>query len=72
MGMNVKVKMLLAAREMTIGDLADKIEPMTSRQNITSKLKRDNLSERDLQEIAKACNATFEGNFILNDTGKTI
>ena len=72
MGMAIKVKMLLAAREMTISDLADKLEPSTSRQNITSKLKRDNLNERDLKEIAEACNATFEGSFILNDTGKTI
>ena len=28
------------------------------------------LSESDLHQIAKACNATFEGAFTLNDTGK--
>ena len=32
MEMATKVKMLLAARNMTISDLADKIEPKTTRQ----------------------------------------
>ncbi len=72
MGMAIKVKMLLAAREMTLGDLAEKIEPKTTRQNITAKINRDNLTEQDLQAIAKACNATFEGVFTLTDTGKQI
>jgi hypothetical protein len=36
------------------------------------KLKRDNLTESDLQQIAKACDASFEGVFTLNDTGKQI
>lgn len=72
MGMAIKVKMLLAAREMTLGDLAAKMEPKTTRQNITAKVNRDNLTEKDLQDIAKACDATYEGFFTLNDTGKQI
>jgi len=74
MGMSTKVKMLLAARDMTIADLADKLEPKTktTRQNVATKIRRDNLSENDLQQIARACNATFEGIFTLNDTGKEI
>ncbi|OJU10489.1 MAG: hypothetical protein BGN88_05000 [Clostridiales bacterium 43-6] len=71
MGMAIKVKMLLAAKEMTINDLANKIEPKTTAQNIGAKLKRDNLSEKDLNDIAKACGVLFEGNFILED-GKRI
>ncbi|MDR1563386.1 MAG: helix-turn-helix transcriptional regulator [Oscillospiraceae bacterium] len=70
MGMATKIKMLLAARDMTIRDLAVKLD--TSSQNMAAKLKRDNLSETDLQQIAKVCNAVFEGNFTLNDTGKEI
>ncbi len=70
MGMSTKVKMLLAAREMTIKDLAEKIG--TSNQNIAAKLRRDNLTEKDLQQIAQACNASYEVTFILNDTGKEI
>ena len=71
MRMAIKVKMLLAAKEMTINDLAEKMEPKTTHQNIGAKLKRDNLSENDLHDIAKACGVTFEGNFILED-GKKI
>ena len=70
MGLAVKVKMLLAARDMTANDLAEKLG--TTGQNVSAKLRRDNLSEKDLLEIAKACDATFEGSFTLNDTGKEI
>lgn len=70
MSMAVKVKMLLVARQMTQKDLAAKLE--TSAQSLGQKLKKDNLSEKDLIAIAEACNATFEGGFILNDTGKEI
>ena len=52
--------------------LANKITPKTSVQNISQKMKRDNFSEKELQAIAAACDATFEANFILNDTGKVI
>ncbi|MCI9677416.1 MAG: transcriptional regulator [Oscillospiraceae bacterium] len=72
MGMAVKVKMLLAVRGMTLKELGAKLEPPTSVQNISKKIKRDNLTERDLTAIAKACNATFKGGFVLNDTGTEI
>ena len=70
MGLAIKVKMLLAAKEMTISELASKIEPKTTAQNIGAKLKRDNLTEKDLQAIAKACGVTFEGSFIFEDGRK--
>ena len=70
MGLAVKVRMLLAAKGMSIVDLAEKIEPKTSAQNIGAKLKRDNLTEKDLQAIAKACGVAFEGSFILEDGSK--
>lgn len=72
MGMAVKVRMLLAARQMTLKDLGARMDPPTSAQNIGQKIKKDNLTENDLTAIAKACDATFEGIFILNDTGKEI
>lgn len=72
MGMAVKVRMLLAAREMTLKELGARMDPPTSAQNIGRKIKNDNLSEKDLAAIAKACNASFEGIFRLNDTGKEI
>ena len=68
--MAIKVKMLLAAKEMKISDLAEKIEPKTTAQIIGAKLKRDNLTERDLVDIAKACGMVYEGNFIFEDGRK--
>ncbi|MCL2562921.1 MAG: helix-turn-helix domain-containing protein [Oscillospiraceae bacterium] len=70
MGLAKKVKMLLAARGMTAKDLAEKLG--VTGQTVTAKLRRDNLSEEDLHKIAQACDATFEGVFTLNDTGKEI
>lgn len=70
--MAVKVRMLLVARGMNLTDLGARLDPPTTAQNIGQKLKRDNLSERDLTAIAKACDATYEGMFILNDSGKEI
>ncbi len=70
LGMSIKVKMLLAAREMTVKDLAERIG--TSSQNMTAKLRRDNLTEKDLKQIAEACDASYEVTFTLNDTGKEI
>jgi len=72
MDMATKVRMLLVARNMSITELASKLEPKTSNQNISQKLKRNSLSENELIQIAKICDATFESNFILNDTGKEI
>ena len=70
MGLTTKVKMLLAARDMSMKDLSEKLG--TTNQNVTAKLRRDNLSENDLHQIAAVCDATFEGVFTLNDTGKEI
>jgi len=70
MGLAKKVRILLVMRNMNITDLAKKLGKTS--QNISNKLQRDNLSEKDLHDIAKACNATFEGTFTLNGTGKEI
>ncbi len=70
MDMAVKVRMLLAAKGMTLTDLANKMDPPTVQQNIGAKLKRNNLSEKDLHSIAKACGVQFEGNFIFEDGTK--
>ncbi len=70
MSMAKLVKTLLIERDMTMTDMAKKLG--TSVQNISGKLRRDNLSEKELQDIADACDATFSGSFILNDSGKKI
>lgn len=70
MAMAKKVKALLLERDMTMTELAKKMDK--SVQNISAKLRRDNLSENELQQIATICDATFQGMFVLNDTGKEI
>ena len=68
--MSKKIKMIMLERKVTQMQLAEKLG--TSQSNLSNKLKRDNFSEKELNQIAEILNATFEGNFVLNDTGKSI
>ena len=70
MEMAKKIKMLLAARGMSVKDLADKLG--TTSQNLNKKLKRSNFSENDLRFIAEVCEASFIGLFKLNENGNEI
>lgn len=70
MGMAEKVRHLMITRNIQSKELAEKLG--TTPSNLSGKLKRDNFSEKELQEIARACDATFEGSFVLNDTGKIV
>lgn len=65
MAMAEKVKHLLIATHMQNKELAFKLG--TSPSNLSGKLRRDNFSEKELREIAEACDAVFEGRFILKD-----
>ena len=68
MAMAKKIKMLMVAADLTITDLAEKLG--TSQPNLSNKLKRDNFSEKELEEIAAACNAKLEINFRTEDGTK--
>ena len=70
MGMALKIKTILLERDMTIKELAEKIG--TTGNNLSNKLSRDNLSEKDLRVIADALNCDDDGILILRDTGKQI
>jgi len=70
MELSKKVRMLLVAQDMTMKDLAENLG--TTLQNISNKLRRGNLSEKDLHEIAEACGATFESSFKIKATGEEI
>lgn len=70
MTMALKIKAILFDRKMTVKELAEKIG--TSRTNLSSKLSRDNFSEKDLRAIAEALNCEFDGIFTYKDTGKKI
>lgn len=65
-----KIKIILNRRNMTLTQLAEKTNQ--SRQNISNKMTRDNFNEKEIKEIAKALNCTFEATFVMNDSGETI
>lgn len=65
-----KIKVILNRRNMTLAQLAEKTGQ--SRQNMSNKMSRDNFSEKEVYEIAKALNCTFEITFVMNDTGEKI
>lgn len=68
MSMAEKVRHLLIATNIQNKELALKLG--TSPSNLSGKLRRDNLSEKELKDIAKACDAVFEGYFVLKDGRK--
>lgn len=68
LSMGEKIRILLKRKKMTIIDLAKAIG--TSNQNLSNKLTRDNFSEQELHQIAKALGCRFEGFFIFDDNEK--
>ncbi len=68
--MGEKIKIMLGRRNMTLAQLAEKTGQ--SRQNMSNKMSRDNFTEKDMNEIAKALDCTFEANLVMNDTGENI
>ena len=70
MTISEKIRLLARRRRITITDLAAMVK--TSRQNLTAKLRNDNFTVKDLQEIAAALNCSFDTVFTMNDTGEKI
>ena len=70
MGMALKIRTILLQRGMTIKELAEKLG--TSGNNLSNKLSRDNLSEKELHNIADTLNCDYDGIFTFRDTGKQI
>lgn len=70
MAMTEKIKIALIKKGMSVKDLAEKLG--CTSQNLSGKFKRDNFSEKELQEIAAAMNCEFRGSFINNETGEEL
>lgn len=66
--MGEKIKVLLNRKNMSVQDLAELLGQ--SRQNINTKLKKDNFSEQDLNKIAEVLEVEFEGFFFLKNGEK--
>ena len=68
--MTEKIRIAMIKRNMSVKELAARLG--CTSQNLSGKFKRDNFSERELQEIAEILECTFEGRFISKDTGEEI
>ncbi|MFJ5564361.1 helix-turn-helix transcriptional regulator [Lysinibacillus xylanilyticus] len=68
MGMAKKIKMLMVEKDITLSELAEKIG--TSQPNLSNKIKRDNFSEKELNQIAEVLDVKYEANFVLEDGRK--
>jgi hypothetical protein len=64
--MSEKIRLVLAKRDKSKAWLAKQLNWSTS--NLYNKLKRDNFSEKELIEIAKVLDCTYEAYFSLNDS----
>lgn len=70
MSMSEKIRIALVKRKKSISELASNLD--TSQSNLSNKLKRDNFSEKELNQIADILNCDFKGIFIMRDTGEEI
>lgn len=68
--MTEKIRILMIKKNVSVKDLASRLN--CTSQNLSGKFKRDNFSEKELQEIAAALDCSFEGRFVRNDTGEEI
>jgi len=68
--MTEKIRIAMIKKNISVKELAARLG--CTSQNLSGKFKRDNFSERELQEIAAVLDCTFEGRFIRNDTGEEI
>ena len=66
--MSEKIRLALAKKHKSKAWLAEQLGWSTS--NLYNKFKRDNFSEKELIEIARVLDCTFEANFVSNDSGE--
>lgn len=68
--MTEKIRIAMIKKNVSVKDLAARLG--CTSQNLSGKFKRDNFSERELQEIAEILDCTFEGRFLRKDTGEEV
>ena len=71
MALTEKIRILLVKRgNISEAELARRMG--ISPQNLHKKMKRDNFTESDLQEIAAALDCALDVRFVMNDTGESL
>lgn len=58
MSMSEKIRIALVKRKISVTELANRLN--TSQSNLSNKLKRDNFSEKELNQIADILNCDFK------------
>ena len=66
--MTEKIKMLCVKKKISPAQLAEMLG--TSSANLYNKFKRDNFSEKELQEIADVADCKLDINFVFEDGSK--
>ena len=66
--MGEKIRIILKRKNITILELSNRLG--TTNQNMANKLKRDNFSTKELDQIAKVLDCEFEGCFVDKDGDK--
>lgn len=70
MSMTEKIKIAMLKRNMSLKELAEKLDQ--SPQNMSGKFKRDNFKDEELKEIAVALGCTINIEMIMDDTGEKL
>lgn len=71
MGMAEKIRILLVKKgNISEAELARRLKKTP--QSFNSSMKRDNFTEKDLQEIAKVLDCEYKSTFIIKETGEEI
>lgn len=68
--MTEKIKIVLVKRKLSAKKLAEQLG--TTPANLYHKFKRDNFSQKELEEIGEVLNCDFIGKFRMRDTGEEI
>lgn len=71
MGMAEKIRILLIKKgNLSEAELARRLNKTP--QSFNSSMKRDNFTEKDLQEIARVLDCEYKSTFIIKETGEEI
>ena len=70
MKMSEKIKILLLKKKTNINQLSKLLN--TTSANLYSKLKRDNFSQSELEEIAEALGVKYDSSFVIPETNERI
>lgn len=70
MSFAVQIKTILIHKKITLTEIAERTNAHIA--TLSDKLRRDNLRESDIKEIANAMNCDYELIFIDRETGKKL